>query len=369
MAVQDNMIGRPIGDLDTPALLVDLGKLERNIVKMRQVIIEDAGIGWRPHTKSMKTPAIAHKLLQAGAHGVTCAKLGEAEVMAAAGIRDILIANQVVGAGKLSRLAHLCRHADVIVAVDCDQHVQALAAAAQAARTRPRVVVEVNIAMNRAGVEPGEAVVALGKKVASCRSLRFAGVMAWEGGRLAALPDPGEKRKAIQAAVSLLTASAERCRAAGLPIEIVSCGGTGTHGITAKIPGVTEVQAGGGIFCDVHYRKDYGVEHEYALTVLTTVVSRPNPTRIVCDAGWKTMGQQPASPEPLGVGEAKSLRLSAEHATIEFAAPRSSPGVGDHVEFVVGYSDSTVFLHDYLYGVRDGRLEVIWPILGRGKLR
>ena len=369
MTAQDNMIGRPIQDLDTPVLLVDLDKLERNIAKMRQVIIVECGIGWRPHTKSMKTPALAHILLQAGAHGVTCAKLGEAEVMAAAGIRDILIANQVVGAGKLARLVHLCRHADVIVAVDCEAHVQALAAAAQAAGTRPRVVVEVNIAMNRAGVEPGEPVVTLAKQVASCQSLRFAGLMGWEGGRLAAIQDPDEKRRTIEAAVSLLTASADRCRAAGLPVAIVSCGGTGTHWITAKIPGVTEVQAGGGIFCDVHYRRDYGVEHEYALTVLTTVVSRPTPTRIICDAGWKTMGQQPAPPEPLGVGEVKSLRLSAEHATIELVAPRSTPAVGDQVEFVAGYCDSTVFLHDHLYGVREGRLEVIWPILGRGKLR
>jgi len=366
MSTQTNMIGRPVGDLDTPVLLVDLDKLERNIAKLRQVIIAEAGIGWRPHTKAIKTPAIAHKLLQAGAHGVTCAKLSEAEVMAAAGIRDILISNQVVGNAKITRLVHLLRHADIIVAVDCDAHVKALDAAAQAAKMRLRVVVEVNIAMNRAGVEPGEPAVALAKQVASCRSLRFAGLMAWEGGRLAEIPEPDEKRKKIEAAVSLITASAERCRAAGLPVEIVSCGGTGTYWITARLPGVTEVQAGGGIFCDVHYRRDYGVQHEYALTILTTVISRPTPTRIICDGGWKTMAQQPALPEPLDLGEIKSLKLSAEHATIELASSRSTPQVGDRVEFVVGYSDATVFLHDHLYGARGGCLEVIWPILGRG---
>jgi D-serine deaminase-like pyridoxal phosphate-dependent protein len=369
MMPQSDLVGHPVGELDTPVLLVDLDRLERNIATMRRIIIQEAGIGWRPHTKPIKTPAIAHKLLQAGAHGVTCAKLSEAEVMAAAGIRDILIANQVVGMSKLARLAGLCRHADVIVAVDCDAHVKALDAAAQAAKTRLRVVVEVNIAMNRAGVEPGEPVVSLAKQVASCRGLRFAGLMAWEGGRLAELPDPDEKRKKIEAAVGLITASAERCRAAGLAVEIVSCGGTGTYCITAKLPGVTEVQAGGGIFCDVHYRRDYGVQHEYALSILTTVVSRPTPTRIVCDAGWKAMSRHPAFPEPLGVGDVKSLNLSAEHATIEVDAPRSIPGVGEHVEFVAGYSDSTVFLHDHLYGVRGGYLEVIWPILGRGKIQ
>ena len=260
MTAQANMIGRPIRDLDTPVLLVDLDKLDRNIARMRQVIIAEAGIGWRPHTKAIKTPAIAHKLLQAGAHGVTCAKLSEAEVMAAAGIRDIMIANQIVGNAKITRLVHLLLHADIIVAVDCDAQVKALDAAAQAAKTRLRVVVEVNIAMNRAGVEPGEPVVILAKQVASCRGLHFAGLMAWEGGRLAELP------------------------------------------------------------------------------------------------------------EPLDVGEVKSLNLSAEHTTIELATARSAPGMGDQVEFVAGYSDSTVFLHDHLYGVRNGCLEAVWPILGRGKL-
>jgi len=109
------------------------------------------------------------------------------------------------------------------------------------------------------------------------------------------------------------------------------------------------------------------VEHEYALTVLTTVISRPTPTRIVCDAGWKSMAVHPTLPEPLNVGEVESLNVSAEHATIGLAGPRAAPGVGDHVEFVAGYSDSTVFPHDRLYGVRGGRVEVIWPILGRGK--
>jgi D-serine deaminase-like pyridoxal phosphate-dependent protein len=366
MIPQANLVGHPVSDLDTPVLLVDLDILDRNIAAMRRVLIEEAGIKWRPHTKAIKTPAIAHKLLRAGAHGITCAKLSEAEVMAAAGIRDILIANQVVGEAKLARLVRLCRHADPIVALDCESQVKALDVAAQTAGTSLRVVVEVNVAMNRAGVEPGDPVVALAKQVASCRGLRFAGLMAWEGGRIASIREPEEKRKAIVDAVSRLTSSADRCRSAGLPVEIVNCGGTGTYWITAKLPGVTEVQAGGGIFCDIHYRTNYGVQHEYALSILTSVASRPTPTRIICDAGWKTMAQQPALPEPVDVGECTSVKLSAEHATIELPSPRSTPRVGGRVEFIAGYSDSTVFLHDYLYGVRGGRLEVIWPISGRG---
>jgi len=369
MSAQTALIGRSIGELETPVLLVDLDAFERNVARMRQVIIGDAGVGWRPHTKGIKTPALAHKLLQAGAHGVTCAKLGEAEVMAAAGIRDILIANQVVGASKLARLASLVHHADVIVAVDDPEQGDALDRAARDAGTRVRVVVEVNVAMNRAGVEPGAPTVALATRVAGSPGLRFAGLMGWEGGSLASLRDPVEKRRAIETAVGKLTESADRCRDAGLPVDIVSCGGTGTYWISAKLPGVTEIQAGGGVFGDAHYRTNYGVDHECSLTILTTVLSRPTPTRVVCDAGWKSMAKIPMLPEPLRVGAVKSVSLSAEHTTLELARPASAPRVGEHVEFVAGYSDATVFLHDELYGVRGGRLEAIWPILGRGRTR
>ena len=361
--------GRQVNELDTPALLVDLPKLERNIATMRRIIVTEVGIGWRPHTKAIKTPALARKLLDAGARGVTCAKLGEAEVLAAAGIRDILIANQIVGAEKMTRLAALRGRADPIVAVDSEVHVAALAEAGRQAGVPLRVVIEVNIAMNRAGVEPGEPAVALARRVSARAELQFAGLMGWEGGRLASIADPAEKRRAIEAAVGRLTASADACRATGLPVDIVSCGGTGTYWITAAVPGVTEVQAGGGIFGDVHYRKDYGVEHEQALTILTTVASRPTPTRIVCDAGWKSMAVYPTPPAPLNLGDVRSLNVSAEHATIELAEAAASPRVGDRVEFVAGYCDSTLFLHDELYGIRDGRVEVAWSILGRGKTR
>jgi D-serine deaminase-like pyridoxal phosphate-dependent protein len=359
--------GRRVADLDTPALLVDLDALERNVATMRRVIVSEAGVGWRPHTKGIKTPALARRLLDAGAFGVTCAKLGEAEVLAAAGIRDILIANEIVGPVKMRRLAALARQADPIVAVDCDAHLVALDGAAREAGVSLRVVIEVNIAMNRAGVEPGEPVVELARRVVERGGLRLAGLMGWEGGRLAGIPDPVQKRQAIEAAVGRLTASAATCRAAGLPVDIVSCGGTGTYWISARLPGVTEIQAGGGIFGDIHYRKDYGVEHEYALTILTTVVSRPTATRLVCDAGWKSIAVYPTMPEPLGLGPVTRVALSAEHATVELAEPAEVPRVGDRVTFVPGYTDSTVFLHDEVHAVRDGRVEATWPISGRGK--
>lgn len=366
MSDQPWTTGRSKWDLDTPSLLVDLDVLDRNVERMT-CTFKQSGVGWRPHTKGIKVPALAHKLLRAGAFGITCAKVGEAEVMAAAGIQDILIANQVVGAPKIARLVNLIPWADVIVAVDDETNVLELERAAADKGVRPRIVIEVNTGMNRAGVSPGEPVVTLAKCVQACEHLRFAGVMGWEG-HTVTMADAAEKRAVVQRSVGLLVDSADRCRDAGLPVEIVSCGGTGDYSVASSIPGVTEVQAGGGIFCDVHYREHMHVEHEYASTILATVTSRPTPTRIICDSGKKTMSTDAAAPKPLIDGQVQSLSFSAEHGKIEVTEP-SSLRVGDKIEFVVGYTDTTTMLHDEMYGIRGGRVETVWPILGRGKLR
>jgi D-serine deaminase-like pyridoxal phosphate-dependent protein len=364
-----DVVGCSKWDLDTPALLVDLPTMESNIQRMADTF-RAAGVGWRPHTKGIKVPAIAHRLLRAGAIGVTCAKLGEAEVMAAAGITEILIANQIVGPIKARRLAQLSRSANVIVAVDSIANVAELDAAACAAGTQIRVVVEVDTGMHRAGTSPGDATVALAREVAARPGLRFVGVMGWEG-HTVGIKDAGAKREAISQAVSALVDTGNACRDAGLNVEVVSCGGTGSYKYTSAIAGVTEVQAGGGIFGDVYYRESMGVDHPFALTVLVTVTSRPTPQRIICDAGKKTMSSDSARPRPLlpaGV-QATEVGLSAEHARIELDGFAEEPRVGDKIEFVVGYSDTTVFLHDELYALRDGCVEAVWPIQGRGKLR
>ncbi len=362
-------VGWPKRALDTPALIVDLDVLDRNVARM-SATFRRAGVDWRPHTKGVKVPALAHRLLAAGAIGVTCAKVSEAEVMAAAGIRDILIANEIIGAGKVRRLAHLCSQADVVVAVDSPMGVAQLAQAARLAGTAPRVVVEVDLGMERCGVPPGQAVVTLAEHVARSAPLRFAGVMGWEG-QTVAIPDPATKREAIAAAVERLTDSAARCRAAGLPVSIVSCGGTGTYQTSAALPGVTEVQAGGGIFGDVYYRDHFHVDHECALTVLATVISRPTPSMIVTDAGFKALSSQQGTPEPLGLspGQVAAVQLSAEHGRVRLHRPDTTIGIGDHLEFVAGYSDSTVMLHDVLYAARAGVVQAAWPIAGRGKFQ
>lgn len=356
-----------LDDIDTPFLAVDLDKLEANIARMRHTIIEEAGVAWRPHVKALKTPALAHRLIKAGAIGVTCAKLAEAEVMAAAGIDDILIANQVVGERKLSRLAMLNRSAKVACAPDSLENAQAVAAAGRAAGAVIPVLLEVDSGMARAGVAPGEPTLALAREVAKLEGLALRGLMAWEG-HTPPIADAAAKHKAVAEAVGRLTASATLCWTAGIPVPVVSCGGTGTYWITAKLPGVTEIQAGGGIFGDVRYRTEFGVPHEYALTVWTTVTSRPTPTRILCDAGWKAMARYPTAPLPTHLPAHKSLSLSAEHVTIELEAASARPSLGERVQFLVGYSDSTVFLHDRIHAVRKGAIEAVWDLSARGKL-
>ena len=352
--------------LDTPALLVDLDVMESNIAHVAQACREN-GIAWRPHFKGHKTLEIARKQIAAGAIGLTCAKLGEAEVLAEGGIRDLLVANQIVGSLKIARLAALLDRADPIVAVDSVDNVRELADAMAQAGKVLRVIIEVDIGMHRAGVAPGAPVVTLGTLIAQHGSLKLVGLMGWEA-HTTAISNPAEKKQAVSDAIGLLTYSADLCRQAGLDIRIVSCGGTGTLLYCVDQPGVTEVQIGGAIFNDEHYRNHFQIDLPFALTVMASVTSRPTPTRVVLDAGRKAMSMDAGVPRPLvpGAGE---LRLSAEHAQFDLNAPSGTPAIGDRVEFVVGYSDTTVHLHDEMIALRGGVVEGIWRIAGRGKIK
>jgi D-serine deaminase-like pyridoxal phosphate-dependent protein len=361
------LIGRTKFVLDTPALLVDLDVMEANIARI-VATCRAHGVAWRPHSKAHKTPEIAKLQIAAGAIGVTCAKLGEAEVMAAAGIRDILIANQIVGPIKIGRLVRLAEHADPIVCVDSIENLVELDAAFGNAGKRLRVAIEVNIGMNRAGVEPGPPVMALAQAIAKRPGLHFVGVAGWES-QATTIADPVEKERTVRDAVAALTASARACTAAGHSVVVVSCGGTGTFPYCVQQPGVTEVEVGGAIFSDMHYLTHYHVDFAPALTMLTTVTSRPTPTRIVVDAGRKSMSGDAAMPAPRGIPPVSAMKLSAEHTKIELEHPSDVPKIGDTIEFIVGYSDTTVHLHEEIVGVRGDRIESVWRVAARGKIK
>jgi D-serine deaminase-like pyridoxal phosphate-dependent protein len=361
-----NEVGLPKSALDTPFLWVDLDALERNISQMA-AFFRDAGVNWRPHIKGNKTPAIARMLLDAGAIGLTCAKLGEAEVMAAEGARDILIVNQIVGQKKYERLADLCRFADVKIAVDGTATLADLNAAAVDRDVEIGVIIELNTGMNRAGVEPGQPVVQLAGAIQAYPGMRLRGLMTWEGHALG-IEDEAVKRQTIATAIDQLTTSADLCRQAGFPIEIVSCGGSGTYVITASEPGVTEIQAGGAIFKDMTYAS-WNVPTEHALFVHSVVTSHPVPNRIIIDAGFKALPRSSHMPQPIGFDGVEDMFMSAEHGIITLDHDNEEIEVGDRFDFIPAYGDTTVFLHDNLYALRDGVVEAVWPIAARGKLR
>jgi D-serine deaminase-like pyridoxal phosphate-dependent protein len=287
--------------------------------------------------------------------------------MAAAGISDILIANQIVGPHKAARLAHLQRNADVKVSVDNPSNVHELGAAASAIGVEVGVVVELDTGMQRAGVAPGGPAVELSCLVHQTPGLRYRGLMTWEG-HTRSIADLDERRRVIEGAIGLLAESVEMCRQAGLPVDIVSCGGSGTYYVAAFQAGVTEIQAGGAIFGDVTYQK-WGVETTPCLFVRATVTSHPAPDRLIVDAGFKALPQWVGEPRPVGLAGVKGMSMSAEHGILTLEAPDSALQVGDALDFILGYGDATLFLHDQLYGIRDGRVEVVWAIQGRGKLR
>ncbi len=362
MSANSDALGLALEALETPALCLDLDKYDRNVERMVNYIVRQHGLGWRPHMKGQKAAALAIKAVAAGAIGVTCATLYEAETMAAAGIDSILLANQVVGERKLARLARLARRTPgVIAATDSPEHARMLAAAAMHEGIEIPLLIELNVGMNRSGIAPGEPTVMLARQISQSPGLRLAGLMGWEGHVLGF--DEAAKQAKIVDSMEQLTSTADQCRAAGIPIGIVSSSGSGTFRMAAHLPGITEVQAGGGVFSDLNYEK-WGLDHEFALTVLTRVASRPSPTRVIVDAGFKTMSVQHGLPRPIDL-EVQSVALSAEHGTLVLSMPSEKPAVGDLISFVPGYTDSTVCLHDEMCALRNGMLEAVWAIPGR----
>lgn len=359
------IVGQSKLAVDTPALLIDLPAMERNIARMA-AFFADKRAKLRPHAKTHKCPIIAHKQLEAGnAVGITCAKLGEAEALVEGGIRDILIANQIVGPQKIARLVGLAHHADLMVAVDDLANVAELSAAASVARVQLGVLVEVNLGMNRCGVEPGEPALALARKVAEARGLRFMGLQGYEG-HLVFTPNPDERRERTLAAMKCLVDTRREIEAAGLEVRIVSGGGTGTYNVTGSFPGVDEVQAGSYVFMDTKYRS-VGLDFELALTVLTTVISRPTPQVAITDAGLKVITNDFVMPEVKGIAGATVAKLSEEHGKVEFSSPNADIKIGSKLEFVVSHGCTTINLHDRYYALRDGRIEAVWMIAARGK--
>jgi D-serine deaminase-like pyridoxal phosphate-dependent protein len=348
--------------IPTPALIVDVAALDRNIARMAS-FFATGPCRLRPHVKAHKTPAIARRQLAAGSCvGLTCATVAEAEVVADL-CDDLLIANEIVSPDKCARVAALARDRVVTVAVDSIAGLDAAAAAARSAGVTIGVLVDVNVGQGRCGVEPGDAAVALARHVAGTAGLKMRGVMGYEG-HLQPLRDRAERESRTRAAMQGLVETARRVRAEGIHCAVVSSGGTGTYDISGRVDGVTEIQAGSYALMDTDYGS-VGVPFEQAFFVLGTIVSRPSPERCVADCGHKSMTKDHGNPAVKGVDGAAVTALNDEHAVIA-VPPSCALSIGDRVQLVPSHTDPTVNLHDVFYAVDGARVVEVWPIAARG---
>jgi D-serine deaminase-like pyridoxal phosphate-dependent protein len=357
--------GAPLAEVDTPALLLDLDAFERNVATMAEAA---RGLRLRPHAKSHKCPEIALRQIAAGAVGVCCQKVSEAEAMVDGGVGDVLVSNEVVGRAKLARLAGLAKRARVSVCVDDPGNVGDLDDAARAAGVRLDVLVEVNVGANRCGVEPGTPALGLARVVAGARNLRFAGIHAYQGAAQH-LRTVAERSAAIAVAADKARRTRELLEDEGLECECVTGAGTGTF-LYEKASGVwTELQPGSYIFMDADYGRNAWEgfpSFAQSLYILTTVMSAPVPGRAVVDAGLKAHSVDSGNPLVAGRPGIEYVRASDEHGVLKVSGGAHAPALGEKLRLVPGHCDPTVNLYDWLVCCRGERVEALWPIAGRG---
>lgn len=352
-------IGRARSELTTPALILDLEVVRRNIAAMAAWTQAHAKI--RPHTKIHKCAEIARLQVAAGAIGLTTATVWETVAMAQAGFDNILIANEVAGEEKLSLLAATAREGSILVAVDHPDGAQALSAAAERAGSQIGVLVDIDIGLRRGGVRSDEAALRVAQTVSSLPGLRLRGAMGYEGW-VVMEPDRALRAQKAEEAIGRLVARIEKLEQAGFPIEIISAGGTNTYDMTGAIPRVTELQAGSYAIMDAAYAP-LSPAFQPALTILAAVMSR-HETTAVLDCGTKVVAVDLAPPLPMD-SSIKVREVHEEHTLLD-VAENHPLRFGDRVELTVGYCGGTVNLHDVYHVVERGRVVDIWPILARG---
>lgn len=351
-----------VEDLDTPTLILDLDALEENLTRY-QAYYNEHGIGLRPHIKTHKTLAVASMQMQKGAIGLTCQKIGEAEVMVNGGLNvDILIPYNILGAQKLDRLMALSKRTPLTVSADSETTVRGLSQAAAVEGVTLGVIIEVECGMNRTGVPTPEDAVALGKLIQDLPGLELRGIMGF--------PTPPECRPIIQKTLELFDAE-------GLPHPIVSGGSTKNALEAHKIPELTEYRIGeyivGG---EGHLLAGRHTVEQCALRVLATVVSAPTPDRVILDSGSKTMSASTLQNEKgtsmgyiVEYPDAHFYGASEEHGHVDVSACATKPKIGERVQVLPVHPCPCVNEHDEIVAVRNGKVEAVWPVHARGKLR
>ena len=365
--------GMDAADIQTPALVLDLDALERNIKKMGDYA-KAHGMRHRVHGKMHKSVDVA-KLQESlgGAVGVCCQKVSEAEVFARGGIKDILVSNQVRDPVKIDRLARMPKlGARTIVCVDDLENVADLSAAAQKHGTELEVLVEIDCGAGRCGVTTTQDVVAIARAVEAAPGLKFTGIQAYQGA-MQHLDSYADRKAKLDIAIDMVKDAVQGLKAQGIDCELVSGGGTGSYYFESNSGVYNELQCGSYAFMDADYgrildengnRIDQG-EWENAFFILTSVMSHAKPHLAVVDAGLKAQSVDSGLPVVFGRGDVKYIKCSDEHGVVE-----DNEGVlkvGDKLRLIPGHCDPTANVHDWYVGVRNGKVETVWPVSARGK--
>ena len=367
------MVGMDEADIQTPCLVLDLDALERNIIKMGQ-FAKDKNMRHRVHGKMHKSVDVA--LLQeklGGSCGVCCQKVSEAEAFVRGGIADVLVSNQVRDPAKIDRLARLPKlGARAICCIDDLANIADLSAAAVKHRTEIECLVEIDCGAGRCGVQSTEDVVAIATAVDAAEGLKFAGLQAYQGA-MQHLDDYQERKAKIAIAIAMVADAIEALESVGLECDIVGGGGTGSYYFEGESGVYNELQCGSYAFMDADYgrildrdgkRIDQG-EWQNALFLLTSVMSHAKADRAICDAGLKAQSVDSGLPVIFGRTDVEYIKCTDEHGLI--ADPDGVLKVGDKLKLVPGHCDPTCNVHDWYVGVRNGKVEALWPITARGK--
>jgi len=352
-----NLIGKHKTEVNTPALLLDIEAAERNVKKMAE-FFEDKQCNLRPHCKTHKLPLIAQKQIEAGAIGITCATIKEAELMTKAGIKNILIANQIIGKTKIERLVSLLSCNDIIVCVDNYENAEQISETAGKLGKKMNVLVEINVGLNRCGIAPGQSAIDFVRKISNLDNIMFRGIMGYEGGLFT--NDREEKKKKCASANQLLVSTKELLEKNGFDVEIVSAGGSNTYNLTGLYPGITEVQVGSYVTMDIH-NKEFGLDFEQAVFIISTVISRPEKTRAVIDAGLKAVSSDNGL--PLCTQKGLTLfKLNEEHGHIKIEDPQNNLSVGDRIELIPSHGCTTIPLYGRCFIIRREYVESVAEI-------
>ena len=357
--VYGNTIGCRVQEVPTPALLLDIEAAERNIARMA-ADLHGLPAHIRPHIKVHKSADLAERQVAAGAVGISTATVWEAVALAWAGLDDLFVVNTVSHPDKIRVIAELARNHRVLIAVDDATNARTLSEAARLAGAELGVLIEVDTGMDRAGVDTGEDAVALAKQVLACQHLRLEGVTGYEG-HCSGERDETRRREKQGVAMDMLLETAERLESLGVACPIRSAGGTATWYLTASRQGITEIQAGSYVVMDNFHGAMLG-GFEHALTIGTTVISRPA-DRVIVDAGNKSVGIV-GGPSLVGA-ELAVLRFDEEHGVFN-ARPDIELPAGSWLRMIPGYAPATVNMYDAYHVVRGDEVVDVWPVFPRG---